>query len=161
MEVFIDHPNTETWKGNPHKNFVSAYLASLPSRESTGVSDSAHYQQISPDQHGFRPDHSTTSALLQMTTYIAMGFNKRKPPDRTICVAVDSSAAFDRVCHNNVLSKINISQLPPAKSRWLSCYQRGRHAKTCFRGVKSTSMKVNTGVPQGSTLSPSLFSFYS
>ena len=84
MEVFIDHPNTETWQGHLSRNFVSAYLASLSNRKSTGVSDSAHYQQISqpdPDQHGFRPDHSTTSALLQITTYIAMGFNQRKPPD--------------------------------------------------------------------------------
>ena len=48
MEVFIDHPNTETWQGHLSRNFVSAYLASLPSRESTGASDSAHYQQISP-----------------------------------------------------------------------------------------------------------------
>ena len=30
-----------------------------------------------------------TSALLQLTTDIAMGFNQRKPPDRTVCVAVD------------------------------------------------------------------------
>ena len=116
------------------------------------------YLQHAPDQHGFRPDHSTTSALLQMTTYIAMGFNQRKPPDLTICVAVDLSDAFDTVCHNNLLSKINRSQLPPATARWLSCYLRGRQAKTCFRGVKSTSRKVNTGVPQGSKLS--LFSFY-
>ena len=89
-----------------------------------------------------------------------MGFNERKPPDRTVCVAVDLSAAFDTVCHNNLLSKINRSHLTPATSRWLSCYLRGRQAKTCFRGVKSTSRKVNTGVPQGSKLSPSLFSFY-
>ena len=89
-----------------------------------------------------------------------MGFNQRKPPDRTICVAVDLSTAFDTVCHNNLLSKINRSQLSPATARWLSCYLRGRQAKTCFRGVKSTSRKVNTGVPQGSKLSPSLFSFY-
>ena len=60
------------------------------------------------------------------------------------------------------MSKINSSQLtpPPATARWLSCYLRGRQAKTCFRGVKSTSRKVNTGVAQGSKLSPSLFSFY-
>ena len=68
------------------------------------------YLQPARDQHGFRPDHLTTSGLLQMTTDIAMGFNQRKPPDRTICVAVDLSAAFDTVCHNNLLSKINRSQ---------------------------------------------------
>ena len=89
-----------------------------------------------------------------------VGFNQRKPPDRTVCVAVDLSAAFDTVCHNNLLSKINRSQLPPATAQWLSCYLRGRQAKTCFRGVKSTSRKVNTGVHQSSKLSPSLFSFY-
>ena len=66
---------------------------------------------------------------------------------------------FDTVCHNNLLSEINRSQ-SPATSRWMSCYLRGRQAKTCFRGVKSTSRIVNTGVPQGSKLSPSVFSFY-
>ena len=118
------------------------------------------YLQPAPDQHGFRPYHSTTSALLQITTDITMGFNQRKPPDRTICVAVDLSVAFDTVFHNNLLSKITRLQLPPATARWLSYYLRGRQAKTCFRGVKSTSRKVNTGIPQGSKLSPSLFSFY-
>ena len=102
-------------------------------------------------QHGYRREHSTTSALLQLTTDVAVEFNQRKPPDRTVCVAVDLSAAFDTVCHNNLLSKINRSQLPPATARWLSCYLRGRQAKTCFRGVNSTSRKVNTGVPQGSS----------
>ena len=59
------------------------------------------YLQPAPDQHGFRPEHSTTSALLQMTTYIAMGFNQRNPPDRTIRVAVDLSTVFDTAHHNN------------------------------------------------------------
>ena len=44
------------------------------------------------DQHGFRCEHSTTSALLQLTTAVAVRFNQRKPPDRTVCVAVDLSA---------------------------------------------------------------------
>ena len=46
------------------------------------------------DQHGFRPRHSTTSALLQLQP---PGFNQRKPPHRTVCVAIDLTAAFDTV----------------------------------------------------------------
>ena len=49
---------------------------------------------------------------------------------------------------------------PTATAQWLSCYLRGRQAKTCFRGVRFTSRKVSTGVPQGSKLSLAFFSFY-
>ena len=160
MEVIINHPYTEAWQGDLPRNFLPANLINLPSRKSHGISVFTNNQQIS-HQHGFRREHWTTSALLQLTTDIAVGLNQRKPPDRTVRVAVDLSEAFDTVCHNNLYqSKINRSQLPPATARWLSCYLRGRQAKTCFRGVNSTSRKVNTGVPQGSKLSPLLFSFY-
>ena len=70
------------------------------------------------------------------------------------------SAAFDIVCHNILMSKINSSDLPPAICRWFSCYLRGRQAKTSVRSVLSASRDVNTGVPQGSKLSTSKFSFY-
>ena len=52
------------------------------------------------DQHGFRTGHSTTSALLQLTSDVATGFNQMKPPHRIVCVAVDLTAAFDTVNHN-------------------------------------------------------------
>ena len=84
-------------------------------------------------QHGFRPGHSTTSALLQLTSDIATGFNQMKPPHRRVCVAVDLTAAFETVNHNVLLSKI----------------------------VRSTKARiVHTGVPQGSKMSSTLFSFY-
>ena len=87
-----------------------------------------HSTLPAPDQHGFRSEQSTTSALLQLTD-IVMVFNQRKPPDYTVCVTVDLSATFDTVCNNNLLSKINGSQLSPATTRWLSCYIGGRQAK--------------------------------
>ena len=114
----------------------------------------------SADQHGFRPGHSTPSALLQLTSDIATGFNQRKPPHRTVCVAVDLTAAFDTVNHNALLSKIVRSTLPEATCRWLSNYLRGRQSVTSCRGVKSKARIVHTGVPQGSKMSPTLSSFY-
>jgi hypothetical protein len=113
-----------------------------------------------PDQHGFCSARSTSSALLQLTTDIANGFNKRKPPDRTVCVAIDLTAAFDTVSHNDLITKIARSTLPPGIIRWLSCYLRGRQAVTSFRGATSPARIVHAGVPQGSKLSPALFNFY-
>ena len=103
-----------------------------------------YHEFISPakDQHGFRPRHSTTSALLQLTTDIEAGFNQRKPPHRTVCVAMDLTAAFDTVSHDKLISKIAGSSLPPAITRWLACYLRGRQAATSFRGTKSSTRIV-------------------
>ena len=113
---------------------------------------------ISPakDQHGFRPRHSNTSALLQLTTDIETCFNQLKPPHRTVCVAIDLTAAFDTVSHDTLISNIAVMALPPVITRWLSCYLRGRQAATSFRGTKSSTRIVRTGVPQVSKLSPSL-----
>ena len=62
-----------------------------------------------PDQHGFRPEQPTASALLQLTPDITMGFNQRKPPDRIVYVVTDLLAAFDTVYENNLLLKIKIA----------------------------------------------------
>ena len=151
----IQKPGHDTSKETSYRP-ISLICPAAKVLESLFLPTISKYLIPTQDQHGFRREHSTKSALLQLTTDIAVGFNQRKPPDRTVCVAVDLSAAFDTVCHNNLLSKINISQLHHATARWLSCYLRGRQVKTCFRGVKSTYSKVNTGVPQDTNRSPSV-----
>ena len=111
MIIPIPKPGKDTSIGTSYRS-ISLLCPAAKVLESLILPTINKYIQPAPDQHCFRPDHSTTSALLQMKTDIAMGFNWRRSPDRTICVAVDLSAAFDTVCHNNLLSKINRSQLP-------------------------------------------------
>ena len=115
MEVFINHPYTEAWQGHLPRNFLPANLVTLPSHKGPGISvlthKSTNISSRAQDQHGFRHEHSTTSALLQLTTDIAVGLNQRKPPDRTVCVAVDLSVAFDTVYHNNLPRSPDLSYL--------------------------------------------------
>ena len=145
LEVIHCHPN-QTRQGLPSQHFLSAYLAPLSSSESYGGSLTFHRQQ--------------PNALLQLTSDIAKGFNQMKPPHRTVSVAVDLTAEFDAVNHNVLLSTIVRSTLPEATCQWLSNYIRGRQSVTSCRGVKSRAMIAHTGVPKGSSMYPTLFSFY-
>ena len=90
----------------------------------------------SADQHGFRPGHSTTCALLQLTNDVATCFNQRKPPHRTICIAVDLTATINTFNHNVLLSKIVRSTLPEATCPLLLNYISDRQSLTSHRGVQ-------------------------
>ena len=46
-------------------------------------------------QHGFKSNHSRSTALHNINNTIATGFNQNKPPERSITVALDMSKAFD------------------------------------------------------------------
>ena len=113
LSLIIPKPGKDTSQGTSYRP-ISLSCPAAKVLESLFLPTINKYFIPAQDQHGFRREHFTTSTLLQLTTDVAVGFNQRKPPDRTVCVAVDLSAAFDTVCHNSLLSKINRSQLPPA-----------------------------------------------
>ena len=111
-------------------------------------------------QHGFRKGRSTTTALNIITHNIACGFNKPKPCDRTILVALDLSRAFDTISITVLLEDIYASSLKDSTKRWLATYIRGRSTFVEFRDARSRLRKVCQGVPQGGVLSPALFNYY-
>ena len=136
-------PDSQARQGLITRHLIQTHLAAMPSCQGSRGAHLTLYQRISLYQLKINtasgPRHSTTSALLQLTTDIETGFNQRKPPHRTVCVAIDLTAAFDTVSHDTLISKIVGSSLPPAITRWLSCYLRGRQAATSFRGTKSST----------------------
>ena len=115
---------------------------------------------LAPHQHGFRSNHSTTTALATLVKDISDGLNQKKPNNRTVMVAIDLKAAFDTVNHNILITKLENSQLNPAITKWISNYLQGRKARTTFRDATSPACTVHQGVPQGSSISPTLFNFY-
>jgi hypothetical protein len=51
--------------------------------------------QVSPTQHGFRPDRSTITTSLPLASQVSEGFSCNKPVKRTAAVAIDISKAFN------------------------------------------------------------------
>jgi hypothetical protein len=113
-----------------------------------------------PMQHGYKPLHSTTSALLTIVTHIAMGLNEDKPASRSAMVCLNISKAFDAIDHVLLLEKISNSPLDHNVVRWLSAYLPGRTAVCLFQGAASVELKCHDRVPQGSVVLPHLFNFF-
>ena len=111
-------------------------------------------------QHGFKEKHSTTTALQLIYNHISTGFNKRKPPDRTIAVALDMSKAFDTVNLHRLINKIRYQPIQPKITKFIANYLKGRKGFTHYQGRNSKQQIFKTGVPQGGVLSPALFNVY-
>jgi hypothetical protein len=112
-------------------------------------------------QHGFKPNHSTTTALHTLNNIITTGFNKHKPPQRTITIALDMSKAFDTISHHLLIEKlIRIDNIPAKIIKFIANYMRGRKCYTVHNNHISSQRIAHCGVPQGGVLSPTLFNIY-
>lgn len=112
---------------------------------------------LSNFQSGFRPGHSTATALLKVTEDIRDGLENSR---LTVLVLIDFSNAFNTVDHDillAILSQIGVSSL---SLDWFSSYLRGRQQAVRADQDCSDWCDLVTGVPQGGILSPLLFSLF-
>ena len=110
---------------------------------------------LSTCQAGFRPGRSPLDQILSQSIWD--GFQKKKPPDRTILASVDFPKAFDSVWHSALFHKLLSLKLPPCFVLWVRSFLSDRRAKVQVGGSHSRSFRIRRGVPQGSVLGRVLF----
>ena len=118
-----------------------------------------HYlkDHIRPEQFGFRPSHSTTTQLVKIVDEISINLNKRA---KTATAFIDIEKAFDKVWHQGLIYKLIQFQLPIQLLKLLQSFLQLRTFEVRVNDSTSSCRPILAGVPQGSCLSPQLFSAY-
>lgn len=108
-------------------------------------------------QAGFRPGYSIQDQLLRLSNHITNHFNTCKP---SCLVLFDLEKAFDKVWHHGLIWKLLNFHLPIAYIRYIYNFITERLAYITINHSSSFPVFLQTGVPQGSALSPLLYILY-
>ena len=92
-------------------------------------------------QYGFRETWNSSSNFLKEIKVVAL----------------DISKAFDRVWHQDLISSVKSYGVGNTFIRWLSDFLCNRSICVVIDRINSNLYSVNSGVPQGSVISPILF----
>ena len=109
-----------------------------------------------PHQFGFQKNTSTTHAVLDLVTAT---FDNIHSNEFTAIFFLDLKKAFDTVCHNILLSKLNHYGIWGPALKLLSSFLE-RKQYVSLNGSTSVLCDNDFGVPQGSVLGPLLFLLY-
>ena len=112
------------------------------------------FNLLHKSQSGFRPRHSTESALILMVDSWLKAINEGKIVG---CVLVDFRKAFDLVDHEILLRKLKCYKCNDSCLSWFESYLCNRKQRVSLNNHLSSTSDVMHGVPQGSILGPLLF----
>ena len=75
-------------------------------------------------------------------------------------LSLDMAGAFDNVSHERVLHNLRIKRVPKYIVNWAESFLQERATSITLGGKTSAVEEVETGIPQGSPISPILFLFF-
>jgi hypothetical protein len=118
------------------------------------VSHLEKFNIISDNQYGFRSARSCGDLLALVTHKWVSSFRSF---GESTAVALDISKAFDRVWHKKLLAKLPSYGITTSICSLICSFLTNRSISVRVDGHSSPSSFINSGVPQGSVLSPTLF----
>ena len=95
-------------------------------------------------QFGFRTNHSTEHALIEIVDQIRLSIDKNQ---LTCGIFIDLSKAFDTVDHNILINKLDHYGIRGNALNLFRSYLSNRKQYTVIENNKSQTNNINCGVP--------------
>ncbi|KAJ8381300.1 hypothetical protein SKAU_G00020780, partial [Synaphobranchus kaupii] len=108
---------------------------------------------LDPHQSGFRPGHSTETALLSVSEMLHAA---RTASLSSVLILLDLSAAFDTVDHSILLSSLSAAGIGGSALAWIESYLSERSSQVAWAGdtpLTPTPCARNLGVVMDNRLS--------
>lgn len=116
--------------------------------------------QVIPRMHmGGRKLRSTENAIHAVIQRIYDAWNRGRGQVASLLL-LDVSGAFDNVSHKRLLHNLRKRRVDEKVVRWIASFLSNRSTRIVVDGYESDNYTVETGMPQGSPLSPILYIFY-
>ena len=111
-------------------------------------------QLLNVHQAGFRKGQRTEDLLFRMTQQIIDGFHQKKS---TVGIFVDLQQAYDRVWRKGLFIKMQNIGIHGNLYKWIKNFLSDRLIQTKVHNAFSSKCVLEEGLPQGSSLSCTLF----
>ena len=112
---------------------------------------------LSDEQFGFRERRSVEDQLLSLLDYAKGAFDRRNV---VVCAFLDLEKAYDTVWRDGLLHMLIQLGVRGRMLVWLRAFLRNRSNCVRVNGELSRSTSYDSGLPQGSCLSPVLFCLF-
>ena len=112
---------------------------------------------IPASQHGFSTGKSTITQMLESLNDWTLAMSQKQNVD---IIYFDFEKAFDKVPHGKLLRKLHVLGLHPKIIEWIREFLTNRCFRVHLNNTFSSPRVICSGVPQGSVLSPVLFTIY-
>jgi hypothetical protein len=115
------------------------------------------HELLPPQHYGGRPGRSAEDALMVLTENIYAAWKDKKV---YTAVFMDVAGAFNNVHHERLVHNLRSRRIPESVTKWVRSFLSGRSTQMHVNGAKSKQIRTPAGVPQGSPLSPLLYTYY-
>ena len=116
-----------------------------------------NFNILCSNQYGFRRNHSTALALIDLHEKISTAFDRG---EFSVGILLDLSKAFDTVNHIILFDKLEHCGIRGLALDWIRSYFSNRKQYVEYNGHRSLRSEISCGVLQGSILGPLFFLLY-